>query len=186
MHYLIAGLGNVGAAYDKTRHNIGFRVLDAMAARHEASFALTRLAYTSHLSYRGRKVTLLKPTTYMNDSGRAIRYGLEACHVPVSRLLVITDDLHLPFGKLRLRMRGSHAGHNGLRDIIDVLNTSQYARLRFGIDRRFHPGQQSDYVLAPFTKEEEQSLPSMVDEAVDMALSFCWRGPADTMQRYNR
>jgi PTH1 family peptidyl-tRNA hydrolase len=185
MKYLIAGLGNVGLEYEHTRHNIGFQVVEKMAHDHEVSFQSDRLADVVQLSYKGRKLTLLKPTTYMNQSGRAVRYWLQALQIPPSQVLIITDDLHLPLGTLRLRTEGSHAGHNGLRNITEELQTSQYARLRFGIDRNFSTGQQSTYVLNPFKSEEQTKLPLLIEKAAEMAFTFCWRGAKDTMQRYN-
>lgn len=185
MHYLIVGLGNPGASYTYTRHNIGFRVLDTLADQQKATFTSNRLASTAHLTYKGRRITLAKPTTYMNHSGRAVRYWLQALQTDPNHSLVITDDLHLPFGKLRLRPQGSHGGHNGLKNIIEVLRTSHYPRLRFGIGDDFPKGQQSDYVLAPFTDEETQQLSPLLQKATDIILAFCWRGPTDTMQRYN-
>lgn len=185
MKYLIVGLGNVGAEYEHTRHNIGFQVVDKIAHDQKVFFQSSRLADTAQLSYKGRKITLLKPTTYMNLSGRAVRYWLQTLQIDPSHTLTITDDLHLPLGTLRLRTEGSHGGHNGLRNIIEELHTSKYPRLRFGIDRNFEVGQQAHYVLEPFTPQEQAQLPSLIKKASDMTLSFCWRGAQDTMQRYN-
>ena len=185
MNYLIVGLGNIGAAYNHTRHNIGFEVIDALAQLHGLTFQPDRLAYRALLTYKGRKLTLIKPTTYMNNSGRAVRYWVDTLKIHLSRLLIISDDLHLPFAQLRLRTKGSHGGHNGLRSIIDTLSTMHYARLRFGIDRNFSQGQQADYVLAPFTTQEQSELPPAVNQATEMVLSFCWRGAQETMQHYN-
>ena len=185
MKYLIVGLGNVGASYAHTRHNIGFQVVDKIAHDHHVSFQSARLADTAQLSYKGRNITLLKPSTYMNLSGRAVRYWLQTLRIDTSHILIITDDLHLPLGTLRLRKEGSHGGHNGLRNIIEELHTPKYARLRFGIDRNFAPGKQADYVLENFTRQEEALLPELIEKAGDMVLSFCWRGAQDTMQRYN-
>ena len=185
MKYLIAGLGNVGVQYEHTRHNIGFQVVEKMAHDHKVSFQSGRLADVAQLSYKGRKLTLIKPTTYMNLSGRAVRYWLQTLQIDPSQILVITDDLHLPLGKLRLRTEGSHGGHNGLRNTIEELQTSKYPRLRFGIDRNFAAGQQGTYVLNPFTPQEETKLPLLIEKASEMAFSFCWRGAQDPMQRYN-
>lgn len=185
MKYLIVGLGNIGDEYHMTRHNIGFQVVDALAEAHKVLFQPARLADIAHFSYKGRKITLLKPTTYMNKSGKAVRYWLQTLQILPNNLLVITDDLHLPFGKQRLRPQGNHGGHNGMKNIIEEIGTSQYARLRFGIDARFSSGQQSSYVLNPFTIEEQKELPSLIQQAIDTVLSFCWRGAAHTMNLYN-
>lgn len=186
MKYLITGLGNVGNDYRHTRHNIGFEIVDAIASQQRAIFKPNHLAEVADISYKGRKITLIKPATYMNLSGRAVRYWLQKNQIPVTQLLVIVDDLHLPFGKLRLRPQGSDAGHNGMKNINEKIGTKQYPRLRFGIGNNFYPGQQGDYVLAPFKKEEMNQLPTLIDKAVETTLAFCWRGIEDTMQRYNR
>ncbi|MEM7361771.1 MAG: aminoacyl-tRNA hydrolase [Bacteroidota bacterium] len=185
MRYLITGLGNIGVEYTDTRHNIGFQVVDHLAHSHHTTFETDRLGDIAKLLYKGRQLTLLKPNTYMNLSGRAVRYWLDKLKISPQQLLVITDDLHLPFGKLRLRPKGSHAGHNGLRNINDQLQTTLYPRLRFGIGNHFHPGKQSNYVVAPFSTEERDQLPPLIEKAKDTALSFCWRGVQDTMQRFN-
>lgn len=173
MHYLIAGLGNIGPEYDLTRHNIGFRIVEAIAQKQQTPFEVAPLAYTATFSYKGRQVTLIKPTTYMNHSGRSVRYWLQHLRVEPLRLLILTDDLHLPFGQLRMRTKGSHGGHNGLRNLIEALGSSEYARLRFGIDRNFPQGGQADYVLSPFSREEASQLPELIEEATKKALSFC-------------
>ena len=194
MQYLITGLGNTGGKYIDarhstsveyigTRHNIGFQVVEHLAHTHDASFEPRRLGHIAQLTYKGRHLTLLKPNTYMNRSGRAVRYWLDKLKISPDHLLVIVDDLHLPFGKLRLRPKGSHGGHNGLRNINDELQTTAYPRLRFGIGDHFHPGQQGDYVLSPFNPEEKEQLPPLIEDAKNTILSFCWRGIEDTMQR---
>ena len=185
MNYLIVGLGNTGHEYQMTRHNIGFQVVEALAREREIPFEPARLGDVARLSYKGRKLTLVKPTTYMNRSGKAVRYWLQNLRIPLSNLLVIADDLHLPFGKLRLRPKGGHGGHNGLKNIIEEVGTSQYARLRFGIDAQFAQGEQSTYVLNPFTVEEQQKLPLLIQQAIEITLSFCWRWMVHTMNLHN-
>lgn len=186
MKYLIVGLGNPGPEYHLTRHNIGFQIVEALARTHQLSFEPARLADKADLSYKGRKITLIKPTTYMNLSGRAVRYWLQHLHIPATQLLVITDDLHLPFGKIRLRGKGSDAGHNGIKNITHELTSNQYPRLRIGIGRDFLPGQQSDYVLGTFSAQEQADLPTLIQQASDTILSFCWRGITHTMNLFNK
>jgi PTH1 family peptidyl-tRNA hydrolase len=186
MKYLIAGLGNPGSEYLFTRHNIGFMVLDRLAASQSLSFTTERYGELATLSHRGRKLILLKPSTYMNLSGKAVRYWLQQEKIPIENLLVITDDIALPFGKLRLRTQGSHGGHNGLRNIEELLQTSQYARLRIGIGNEFAKGQQADYVLSPFSEEEQKQLPTILDKAAQAVLSFANVGAVQTMNQFNR
>lgn len=185
MKYLIAGLGNIGPEYHETRHNIGFMVVDALAQQHEAFFAFNKLAYTCELKHKGRSIFLIKPTTYMNLSGKAVNYWLQQYKVPLENLLVIVDDLALPFGKMRLRPSGSSAGHNGLKDIEAVLGTQNYARLRFGIGNNYPKGKQADYVLSKFTAEEMTEMPLLLNRAQEIVLSFCTAGITPTMNRYN-
>lgn len=185
MKYLIAGLGNIGDQYQLTRHNIGFQIVDALADSQQVSFQSGRLGHIAKATYKGRTLVLLKPTTYMNKSGHAIRHHLQSHHIPISNLLVIVDDLSLPFGKLRLRTKGSHGGHNGLKNITEEIQTSEYTRLRFGINDLFQPGKQSNYVLDPFTPKEQKELPLLIQKAIEIPLSFCWRGSQHTMTLYN-
>ncbi len=185
MKYLIVGLGNIGPEYTLTRHNIGFMVLDQLAAQHQATFQLDRLAFFASCKYKGRSLHLIKPTTYMNHSGKAVRYWLEKLKVPVENILVVVDDIALPFGKLRIRAQGSSAGHNGLKSLEAHLGTQAYARLKFGIGSNFAKGQQADYVLAPFTLQERNELPSFIDQACQMILDFCTIGITRTMEQYN-
>lgn len=158
MKYLIVGLGNPGAEYQDNRHNIGFMALDELAASKEKTFSSGRYGYTTTLRSKGRTLILLKPSTFMNLSGKAVRYHLTQNKIPVSNLLVITDDLALPFGKIRIRSKGSHGGHNGLRNIQEVLGNDVYARLRFGVGSEFNKGGQVDYVLADFPSDEMDEL----------------------------
>ena len=185
MKFLIVGLGNPGAEYHETRHNIGFMVVDHLAARLNGTFASDRFGHTCELKHKGKTLVLLKPNTYMNLSGKAVRYHQQAHKLPLEQILVITDDLALPFGKLRLRGKGSHGGHNGLRDIQDVLGTEAYARMRFGVGSEFQKGQQVDYVLSRFGAEERPALATLLDKAADGVLSFALQGLDRTMNVVN-
>lgn len=185
MKYLIAGLGNIGSEYHYTRHNIGFRVLDALAKASNIVFTDRRYGETSELKVKGKTLILLKPSTYMNLSGNAIRYWMQAEKIPVENLLVIVDDLALPFGSLRLKGKGSDAGHNGLKSIQSILGTQNYARLRFGIGNDFPKGGQVDYVLGQFDDEEEKALPERFEMCEDIVKSFCLAGLQNTMNQFN-
>jgi PTH1 family peptidyl-tRNA hydrolase len=185
MKYLIAGLGNVGADYELTRHNIGFLVLDRFADKSGASFAPGRHAFKTEVKYKGRTFHLIKPTTYMNLSGKAIAYWLQELKIPVENLLVIVDDIAIPFGKLRMRAKGSSAGHNGLGHIEATLGNSQYPRLRFGIGDDFPKGGQVDYVLSRFSQQEFDQLPELMDKSIEMILAFGTIGIGQTMSQYN-
>jgi PTH1 family peptidyl-tRNA hydrolase len=186
MKYLIVGLGNIGPEYHETRHNIGFMVVDALAKHHEVSFSLEKLAYTCEFKQKGRTIYLIKPTTYMNLSGKAVNYWLQQYKVPLENMLVVVDDLALPFGNMRLRPSGSSAGHNGLKDIEAVLGTQQYARLRFGIGNNYPKGRQADYVLSKFNTAEMLEMPLLLQRAQDIILSFCTVGITPTMNQYNQ
>ena len=185
MKYLVCGLGNIGPEYELTRHNIGFLVLDRLGDQFNAEFATTRLAQKSEIKHKGRSIHLIKPTTYMNLSGKAINYWMTELKVPKTNLLVVTDDIALPFGKLRMRAKGSPAGHNGLKNIEQILGGNDYPRLRFGIGNEFNKGRQVDYVLSNFSTEEINDLPIRMDKANDMILSFCTIGIERTMNQYN-
>lgn len=185
MKYLIAGLGNIGPKYELTRHNIGFLILDQLADKFNADFVTSRLADKTEFKHKGRTLHLIKPNTYMNLSGKAVSYWLNELKVPTENLLVIMDDVALPFGKMRMRSKGSSAGHNGLKNIELMLNSQEYPRLRFGIGDDFHKGKQADYVLSNFTNEEFEALPALIQKAVDMILSFCTIGVEKTMSLYN-
>jgi PTH1 family peptidyl-tRNA hydrolase len=185
MKYLIAGLGNPGAEYENTRHNIGFRVLDKLAAQEQISFESARHGHLATLKHKGRIILLLKPNTYMNLSGKAIQYWLQAEKIPIENLLVITDDLALPFGTLRLRGKGSDGGHNGLKHIQQTLNRSDYARLRFGIGAEFNKGHQVDYVLSPWNADEAARLPERLETCSQLIKSFATAGLANTMNLFN-
>lgn len=185
MKYLIAGLGNIGPEYELTRHNVGFLTLDRLAEREGLQFKTERYAGHTEFKYKGRSLHLIKPTTYMNLSGKAVNYWMQELKIPKENLLVIVDDLALPFGKLRLRGKGSAAGHNGLKNIEALTGGADYARLRFGIGDNFHKGQQVDYVLSNFSREEMDQLPEHMDKAIDMIISFSTIGISRTMSQYN-
>ncbi|WP_455498682.1 aminoacyl-tRNA hydrolase [Coprobacter sp.] len=185
MKYLIAGLGNIGPEYENTRHNIGFRVLDALAKASNTIFTDKRYGEISELKIKGRTLILLKPSTYMNLSGNAIRYWLQKENISVENLLVVVDDLALPFGSLRLKPRGSDAGHNGLKHIQQILGGDNYARLRFGIGNDFPKGQQVDYVLGNFPEDQEKILPERLERAGEIIKSFCLAGLQLTMTQFN-
>jgi len=183
--YLIVGLGNIGADYTSTRHNIGFKVVEQFAALNGAVFETKKLGDLATFRFKGRVFTLLKPNTYMNLSGKAVKYWLDKQAIPQENLLVITDDLNLPFGSLRLKMKGSDGGHNGLKDIQDKLNTSQYNRLRFGISDAFSKGRQVDYVLGEWTTEESEKLKERLDHCAEFIKSFVMAGVKNAMNTYN-
>lgn len=183
--FLIIGLGNVGDSYKNTRHNIGFKILDALARASNISFELNRYAETSKLKIKGRPVVLVKPTTLMNISGKAVNYYMQSEKIEPKNLLIITDDLSLPFGTFRLRTKGSDGGHNGLKHIIQTLNSKTFSRIRFGIGNEFSKGKQVDYVLGQWSKEEEFALQQRVDTAVEMVKSFVMIGAAQTMNLFN-
>jgi aminoacyl-tRNA hydrolase len=183
--YLIACLGNIGSEYANTRHNIGFMVADTLGQTHNAPFSTQKLGDLAEIKVKGRTLLLLKPSTYMNLSGKAVRYWLEKENIPLENLLVITDDLNLPFGTLRLKGKGSDGGHNGLKDIQAQLNSQQYARLRFGISSNFESGRQIDYVLGQWTPEEQKLLPERLQKCAEAVLSFGLAGLNITMNTFN-
>lgn len=185
MKYLIAGLGNIGHEYSETRHNIGFKVLDALAEASNTVFTDSRRAFVAELKHRGRTLLLIKPTTYMNLSGKAIQYWMQKEKIPLENLMVVADDLALPFGKIRIRAKGSDAGHNGLKNINELLGTSNYARLRFGIGDAFSQGQQIDYVLGAWNAEELKTLPERIEKCTEAILAFPSIGIQRTMNFYN-
>ncbi|MFM2155291.1 MAG: hypothetical protein RL516_40 [Bacteroidota bacterium] len=185
MKYLIAGLGNIGPDYVHTRHNIGFDVADALAKSLDTDFSSGKKVWIAEGKLKGRQVSIIKPTTYMNLSGEAIRYWLQELKIPKENLLVVTDDLALPFGTLRMKPSGGAAGHNGLTNIIECLQTEQFARLRFGIGNNYPKGKQVDYVLGHWTTTESIDLAPRVETAVEMIKSFVSAGLALTMNTYN-
>lgn len=186
MQYLIVGLGNIGDEYAETRHNIGFRVLDALATASNLVFEDRRYGFVTNLRVKNKRLLLLKPSTYMNASGNAVRYWMQKEKIPVERVLIVVDDLALPFGALRLRPGGSEAGHNGLRSITQCLGTQQYARLRFGIGNDFPRGGQVDFVLGKFGPEDLQTMPERVEMAGEIVKSFALSGIDFTMNHYNK
>lgn len=186
MKYLIVGLGNIGTEYTNTRHNIGFRVLDALAKASNLVFEDKRYGAVTTLSVKGRQLILLKPSTYMNLSGNAVRYWMQQENIPLERTLVVVDDLALPLGTLRMKGSGSDAGHNGLKHIAATVGTQGYARLRVGIGNDFPRGGQVDYVLGEFSAEEERVLTPAIETAGEMVKSFCLAGIALTMNQYNK
>jgi PTH1 family peptidyl-tRNA hydrolase len=185
MKFLIVGLGNPGSEYEDTRHNIGFKVVDTIARNGESSFEVARHGEVSTVRFKGRTLLLLKPSTYMNLSGKAVRYWMDSEKIPIERVLVITDDLALPFGTLRIRAKGSGGGHNGLGNIETVLGTSKYPRLRFGIGSEFQRGQQVDYVLGAWAHEETAALTERLERCEKAVQSFASIGLERTMNHFN-
>jgi len=185
LKYLIVGLGNIGAEYVNTRHNIGFVVCDALAKDLGTSFVVDRLASRTEARFKGRTLIMIKPTTYMNLSGKSIKYWLDKENIPLENLLVVVDDIALPLGALRMKQKGGDAGHNGLADITLKLNTSEYHRLRVGIGDDFRRGFQVDYVLGQWTRDEEKTLIPRIDVAVEMIKSYVTIGIGRTMTAFN-
>ncbi|QDH81369.1 aminoacyl-tRNA hydrolase [Echinicola soli] len=185
MKYLIIGLGNIGPEYELTRHNIGFLTLDRFADQENAQWKSNRLAFTSEVKFKGRTLHLIKPTTYMNLSGKAMNYWMKELKVPKENTLVIVDDVALPFGKLRLRAKGSSAGHNGLKDIEAMTGGQNYPRLRFGIGDDFPKGKQIDYVLGNWSQQEIDALPLFMDKSIEIIKGFCTIGINMTMSQFN-
>lgn len=185
MKFLLVGLGNIGAEYENTRHNIGFKVLDALAESSNIFFSPDRYSSVATLKSRGRTFILIKPSTYMNLSGKAVNYWLQKEKLTADKLLVITDDLALPFGKLRMRGKGSDGGHNGLKNINQLLGHQNYARLRFGVGDNFHKGQQIDYVLSSWNSEEEKTLSERIKLAAEASIAFGTIGLGQTMSKFN-
>jgi len=186
MKFLIAGLGNIGDGYTDTRHNIGFTVLDAAAAASNTSFSDSRYGSIARFRYKGREIILLKPSTYMNLSGNAVRYWLNHEKIELPNLLVIVDDIALPLGSVRLRSKGSDGGHNGLAHITSVMGTNEYARLRIGIGNNFPKGSQVNYVLGRWTDEEKKALEERINMVTDMIRSFAYVGTELTMTAFNK
>ena len=186
MKYLIIGLGNPGEKYENSRHNIGFKVLDRIAILSNISFSADKLADVSVLKHKGRQIVLLKPNTFMNLSGKAVNYWMQKEKVSADNILVVSDDISLPFSTLRLRSKGSDGGHNGLKDIIEVLQSTSFPRIKFGIGSEFNKGRQSDYVLGNWSDEETNLLEEKMDLAVKIILSFTTIGINRTMNDFNR
>lgn len=186
MKYLIVGLGNIGPEYHETRHNIGFMILDAFAKASNVVFSDKRYGAVGTTSIKGRQFIFLKPSTYMNLSGNAVRYWMQKEKIPLENVLILVDDLALPYGTLRLKGKGSDAGHNGLKHIAQTLGTQNYARLRFGIGSEFSRGHQIDYVLNPFSDEELESMDEHIKVAQDIIKSFGLAGIDITMNQFNK
>jgi PTH1 family peptidyl-tRNA hydrolase len=183
--FLIVGLGNIGAEYVNTRHNIGFKILDHFARKEFAEFETVKLGALAKYSFKGRTFLLLKPNTYMNLSGKAVQYWMDKENIPRENVLVITDDLNLPFGAIRIKPKGSDGGHNGLKNINLVLNTNEYPRFRFGISDEFKKGKQVDYVLSDWDAEESSKLPERFEVASEIIKSFGTAGLGNTMTTFN-
>jgi PTH1 family peptidyl-tRNA hydrolase len=184
--YLIAGLGNIGPEYKNTRHNIGFQILDALAEASNISFKDKRFGFVAEYKFKARTFILLKPTTYVNLSGRAVNYWLQKEKIDINNLLVLVDDIALPFGTLRVRAKGGAGGHNGLENINQVLGRNDYARLRFGIGDDFHKGYQVNYVLGEWSKEEQKELKFKIDDSIEIIKSFGTIGIDRTMNFHNK
>lgn len=186
MSFLIAGLGNIGDEYENTRHNIGFKILDSLANTQGVPFQQERLAFFCEYRSRGKKIYLIKPTTYMNLSGKAVRYWMNELKIQQQNLLVVLDDLAIPFGSIRIRAKGSDGGHNGLKDIDATLGNNNYPRLRFGIGAEFGKGHQVNYVLSPWNAEEQKQLPERIKVSCDAINSFMFEGIERAMNKYNK
>lgn len=186
MKYLVVGLGNPGPEYAETRHNIGFQVLDALAGASGLVFSPARYGDHAELRHKGRTFILIKPATFMNLSGKAVRYWMDQENIPVERLLVVTDDLALPFGAIRIKSKGGAGGHNGLTSIIELIGTEEFPRLRFGIGSDFAKGRQSDYVLGAWNAEEQKTLPERVELACKAILQFGLLGVESAMNNFNK
>lgn len=183
--FLIICLGNIGSEYENTRHNIGFKIADELAKAAEVQFVQDRLAFKCEFKIKGKLVVLIKPTTYMNLSGKALNYWMQAEKIKAEQVLVITDDIALPFGTLRIKPKGSDGGHNGLKSIQETLGNDSYARLRFGVGSNFSKGKQIDYVLGQWSAEEQVTLLERIKMAAEMAKAFCTIGLQLTMTNFN-
>jgi peptidyl-tRNA hydrolase, PTH1 family len=183
--FLIVGLGNIGSEYDGTRHNIGFDIADALAKDAGASFVLDRLAHHAVVKHKGKSLHVIKPTTYMNLSGTAVRYWLQKLDIPKEQMLVLLDDVALPFGKIRMRASGSPGGHNGLKNIDALLETNNYPRLRFGVGNAYPRGRQVEYVLGRWTEEQRKDLPELVKKSCEAVYGFATIGLERAMNLYN-
>ncbi len=185
MKYLVFGLGNIGSEYTETRHNIGFKILDGLVRSSGIFFESDKLASKAIVKFKGRQLILLKPSTYMNLSGKSVNYWMQKEKVPIERVLILTDDLALPFGKLRLRGKGSDGGHNGLKSINEILGNNKYARLRFGVGSEFNPGSQVNYVLGNWSTEEQKQMDERIETCSELIKSFASVGLGSTMSNFN-
>ena len=186
MNYLLVGLGNIGPEYELTRHNIGFLTLDRLADKEGATWKSDRLAFKSEFKHKGRTIHLVKPTTYMNLSGKAVNYWMKTLNIPKENVLVLVDDVAIPFEKLRMRPKGSAAGHNGLKNIEETLSSQEYARLRMGIGADFAKGRQAEFVLSNFSEDEIGLIPFILNRSNEIIDSFCLQGIHQTMNKYNQ
>jgi len=183
--FLIVGLGNIGDAYKNTRHNIGFKIVDELAEEHKATFGTEKLGDVANFRWKGRTFILLKPSTFMNLSGKAVKYWMDKEHISVENILVVTDDVNIDFGTIRLKAKGSAGGHNGLKDIQETLNTQQYARFRFGVGANYSRGRQVDFVLGEWNKQEISELITRLPTSAKIITSFGTAGLANTMNTFN-
>ena len=183
--FLVVGLGNIGSKYLMTRHNIGFEILDYLSNKEKLSFEIFKLAEKTILQKKGKKIVLIKPNTYMNLSGKSVKYWMNKEKIPIENLLVITDDLNLPFGKLRIRSKGSSGGHNGLKNIEEMLGSQNYSRLRFGINNKEKNKNKVDFVLNKWNEIENKSLEDYLNESCEIILSFIFNGIQNTMNKFN-
>jgi len=183
--FLIVGLGNMGSKYEETRHNIGFKVLDFLSEQEDFSFEHAKQGAVGTFKHKGKSVLCLKPSTYMNLSGKAVRYWLEKEKIPLENVLIIADDINLPFGTIRVKTKGRDGGHNGLKDIQNTLQTTQYNRFRFGVGAEFSKGKQVDYVLGKWNEEETQQLKERLPKSTDVVRSFVFSGTKNTMNQFN-
>ena len=186
MKYLIAGLGNIGSEYENTRHNIGFKIVEALAQKHKTTFSSERYAYSTEIKLKNKKLVLIKPTTFMNLSGEAVRYWMQKEKIPVENILVIIDELALPFGAIRMKGSGSDGGHNGLKSVQELLGKQNYPRLRFGIAGDFSKGKQVDYVLGEWNKEELKTLNERILKCTNAIETFCLAGLNNAMNEFNK
>ncbi|MBO0331231.1 aminoacyl-tRNA hydrolase [[Muricauda] lutisoli] len=183
--FLIVGLGNIGPKYDDTRHNIGFKILDFLAEQEGFTFESSKLGAVATFKHKGKSVVCLKPSTYMNLSGKAVKYWMDKENINLENLLVVTDDINLPFGSLRLKGKGSDGGHNGLKDIQNVLQTTKYNRFRFGVGSDFGKGKQVDYVLGQWDDDQQKAMPERLKKSADLIRSFIFAGVKNTMNQFN-
>lgn len=183
--FLVVGLGNIGPEYEETRHNIGFKILDYLAEQEHFTFENNKLGATASFRYKGKSILCLKPSTYMNLSGKAVKYWMDKEKVSMENLLIVTDDINLPFGTIRLKTKGSDGGHNGLKDVQNTLQTTQYSRFRFGVGSEFSKGRQIEYVLGTWNDEELKALPERLKKSVDVIKSFVFSGAKNTMNQFN-
>ena len=183
--FLVVGLGNIGDKYENTRHNIGFKIIDALAESEKFVFEDAKLGAISTFKHKGKSVLCLKPSTYMNLSGKAVKYWMDKEKIPLENILIITDDINLPFGTIRVKTKGSDGGHNGLKDTQNMLQTTKYNRFRFGVGADFGKGRQVDYVLGEWNEQENKDLPERLDKSCDVIRSFVFAGIKNTMNQFN-